>query len=318
MPAPIDTREAPEGQPRLLDGVVTFVLSDVEGSTQMWEESPDLMMRALDQHDQVIDEAVGAHEGVSVKPRGEGDSRFLVFADAFDALQAITRIQTRLASIDWVTPRPMRIRAALHTGAADLQLGDYYGSTVNRAARLRAIAHGGQSVMSRSTWELLRDRLPEGVTVREGRPGSKHHLLVDASGIPLAWSLTRSNRNDIEQLLPLVAALPGWPALSADLDKSQRAWSVIAATTLTATARSCAGSGSHQSSLAARPSTDQVSAECAGWWSAPSPTSTTSNGCSSATSAEPTCTEHCSRSAAASSASAGSRVQCETTSKAHR
>jgi predicted ATPase/class 3 adenylate cyclase len=167
MPAPIDTREAPEGQPRLLDGVVTFVLTDVEGSTRMWEQSPDLMMRALDQHDEVIDEAVGAHEGVSVKPRGEGDSRFLVFADAFDALRAITWIQTRLASTDWVTPRPMRIRAALHTGTADLQLGDYYGSTVNRAARLRAIAHGGQTVMSRSTWELLRDRLPDGVSVRD-------------------------------------------------------------------------------------------------------------------------------------------------------
>src|SRR6266571_6767591 len=158
----------------LPDGVVTFVFTDVQGSTRMWEESPDLMVRALEQHDEIIDEAVDAHDGVSVKPRGEGDSRFLVFSDASDALRAIAQVQTRLASVDWVTPRPMRIRAALHTGTADLQLGDYYGSTVNRAARLRAIAHGGQTVMSRSTWELVRDRLPDGITVRDmGEHGLK-------------------------------------------------------------------------------------------------------------------------------------------------
>jgi predicted ATPase/class 3 adenylate cyclase len=158
----------------LPDGVVTFVFTDVVGSTRMWEESPDLMVRALEQHDEIIDEAVDAHDGVSVKPRGEGDSRFLVFSDASDALRAIAQVQTRLASVDWVTPRPMRIRAALHTGTADLQLGDYYGSAVNRAARLRAIAHGGQTVMSRSTWELVRDRLPDGLTVRDmGEHGLK-------------------------------------------------------------------------------------------------------------------------------------------------
>jgi predicted ATPase/class 3 adenylate cyclase len=204
MPAPIDTREAPEGQPRLLDGVVTFVLTDVEGSTRMWEQSPDLMMRALDHHDEVIDEAVGAHEGVSVKPRGEGDSRFLVFGDAFDALQAITRIQTRLASIDWVTPRPMRIRAALHTGTADLQLGDYYGSTVNRAARLRAIAHGGQTVMSRSTWELLRDRLPDGVTLRD----MGEHSLKDLTQPERVYQLNIAGLSNDFPPLASLSAIP--------------------------------------------------------------------------------------------------------------
>ena len=185
MPAPIGTREASEGQPRLLDGVVTFIFTDVEGSTQMSEESPDLMMRALEQHDEVIGDAVDAHHGVSVKPRGEGDSRFLVFADACDALRAIAQIQTRLASVDWVTPRPMLIRAALHTGTADLQLGDYYGSEVNRTARLRAIAHGGQTVMSQSTWELVRDRLPDGVTVRD----MGEHGLKDLTGPERVYQL---------------------------------------------------------------------------------------------------------------------------------
>jgi predicted ATPase/class 3 adenylate cyclase len=146
----------------------------MEGSTRMWEESPDLMVRALEQHDEIIDEAVDAHDGASVKPRGEGDSRFLVFSDAGDALRAIAQIQARVASAEWATPTAIRIRAALHTGTADPQLGDYYGTAVNRAARLRTIAHGGQTIMSASTWELVRDRLPDGITVRDmGEHGLK-------------------------------------------------------------------------------------------------------------------------------------------------
>ncbi len=147
--------------------VVTFLLTDIEGSTRLWEEAPDFMMRALEQHDEVIDEAVRTHNGLSVKPRGEGDSRFLVFGSARDAVIAAAEIQSGLAAIDWLTPRPVRIRAALHTGAANRHLGDYYGATVNRAARLRAIAHGGQIVISGATWEHVRDDLPVGVAVRD-------------------------------------------------------------------------------------------------------------------------------------------------------
>lgn len=151
----------------LPDGVVTFLFTDVEGSTRMWEESPELMMGALEQHDQAIDEAVAGHDGVSVKPRGEGDSRFVVFSRAFDAVAAAADFQRRLAAIDWVTPTTLRVRTSLHTGAADLRLGDYYGSAVNRAARLRAIAHGGQTIMSGATYEVVQDELPEGVTIRD-------------------------------------------------------------------------------------------------------------------------------------------------------
>ena len=151
----------------LPDGVVTFLFTDVEGSTRMWEESPDSMMAALNHHDEAIDAAVGAHNGVSVKPRGEGDSRFIVFSQAGDGVAAAVEMQRRLAAIHWPTPGPLRTRASLHTGTADLQLGDYYGSAVNRAARLRAIAHGGQTVMSGATWELVRDRVPDGVTFRD-------------------------------------------------------------------------------------------------------------------------------------------------------
>jgi len=151
----------------LPDGIVTFLFTDVEGSTAMWEDFPDSMMKALDQHDAVIDRVAENHDGMSVKPRGEGDSRFVVFRAANDAVAAVAEMQSGLAATEWSTPRPLLVRMALHTGAADLQLGDYYGSAVNRAARLRAIAHGGQTVMSGSTKELVQDELPPGITIRD-------------------------------------------------------------------------------------------------------------------------------------------------------
>lgn len=149
----------------LPDGVVTFLFTDVEGSTQLWENAPGSMMAALRLHDGVIGNAVRAHGGVPVKPRGEGDSQFVVFQSAIDAVQGSVEMQRRLGEVDWPTPRPLRVRAALHTGSAELELGDYYGRAVNRAARLRAIAHGGQTVCSGSTFELVQDHLPDGVAV---------------------------------------------------------------------------------------------------------------------------------------------------------
>jgi predicted ATPase/class 3 adenylate cyclase len=199
----------------LPDGVVTFLLTDVEGSTRIWEEAPDSMMRALQQHDEAIDGAAAAHVGISVKPRGEGDSRFLVFRSAIDAVEAAAEMQSRLVAIDWATPEPLRVRASLHTGTADLQLDDYYGSAVNRAARLRAIAHGGQTVMSASTWELVQDQLPAGVTVRDmgmhrlkdlTRPERVFQINVDglADGFPPLASLDAVPNNLPEQLTDFV------------------------------------------------------------------------------------------------------------------
>ena len=82
--------------------------------------------------DEAIDESVAAHNGVSVKPRGGGDSRFIVFRSAFDAVEASAEMQRRLVAVDWATSKPLQVRASLHTGMADLLLGGYYGSAVNR------------------------------------------------------------------------------------------------------------------------------------------------------------------------------------------
>lgn len=156
----------------------------------LWEEFPEVMMRALGQHDYIIDQAVDANHGVSVKPRGEGDSRFLVFQDAADGVSAAKDIQLGLINVVWPTPTPLLVRIAIHTGVADLRSGDYYGSAVNRAARLRALAHGGQTVVSAATCELVKDSLPPGATLRDmGQHGLKdltrpeHVFQVDIEGL---------------------------------------------------------------------------------------------------------------------------------------
>jgi predicted ATPase len=110
-----------------------------------------------------------------VRPRGEGDSRFAVFAKVTDAVAAAAAMQQALYSEPWPTLSPLRVRMALYTGKADLREGDYYGTTVNRCARLRAAAHGGQILVSRTTADLVRDSLPASVELRD----LGEHLLRD-------------------------------------------------------------------------------------------------------------------------------------------
>ena len=94
-------------------GVVTFVLTDIEGSTRLWEDAPDAMPAALARHDEIVDEIAAANNGTSVKSRGEGDSHFLVFAEPDAAVRAAAQLQTRLADLDAGLPRPLRVRIAL-------------------------------------------------------------------------------------------------------------------------------------------------------------------------------------------------------------
>jgi predicted ATPase/class 3 adenylate cyclase len=153
--------------PGLPTGTVTFLFTDVEGSPRLWEAHPEPMRAALVRHDALIEAAVGQHQGVVVRPRGEGDSRFAVFARAVDAVAATAAVQRALHAEPWPDGAPLRVRLAVHTGDADVREGDYYGSAVNRAARLRAIAHGGQALLSQATHDLVRDALPDGVAVRD-------------------------------------------------------------------------------------------------------------------------------------------------------
>ncbi|HEX6222642.1 MAG TPA: adenylate/guanylate cyclase domain-containing protein [Acidimicrobiia bacterium] len=200
---------------QLPDGTVTFLFTDVEGSTKLWEDAPEVMMEALRLHDDAIDFAVESQGGVSVKPRGEGDSRFIVFRSAKEAVEGAANMQRSLANVQWPTPRPVRVRASLHTGVAELELGDYYGSVVNRAARLRAIAHGGQTVMSAATYDLVQDHLTDGLSTTDmgwhrlkdlTRPEHVFQLDVDGLGVafPPLKSLDAVPNNLPEQITELI------------------------------------------------------------------------------------------------------------------
>src|SRR5215216_4653856 len=100
--------------PKLPSGTVTFLLTDVEGSTVLWEEAPEAMRAALARHDALFEDAVREHGGVHIRPRGEGDSRFAVFVSAPDAVWAAVELQRRLADEPWTTPRPIKVRMGMH------------------------------------------------------------------------------------------------------------------------------------------------------------------------------------------------------------
>jgi class 3 adenylate cyclase len=147
----------------LPSGTVTFLFTDLEGSTRLWEREPDAMRRALVRHDVMLREAVAKQHGHVVK--GTGDGIHAVFATADSAVQAAVDAQLALVGEAWELREPLRVRMGVHTGVAELRDGDYFGPAVNRAARLMSVAHGGQVVVSLATEELARDRLPDGVAL---------------------------------------------------------------------------------------------------------------------------------------------------------
>ena len=144
----------------LPNGTVTFLLTDVEGSTSLWQVASEAMRLALARHDVLFEDAIRSHGGVHIRPRGEGDSRFAVFSSAPDAVAAAVAIQRAFAAEAWPTARPISVRIGIHTGEAELRDGDYYGAVVNRCARLRNVGHGGQILVSEATMVLVRDHVP--------------------------------------------------------------------------------------------------------------------------------------------------------------
>ena len=150
-----------------LAGTVTFLLTDIVGSTQLWERDAAAMAAAMLVHDKVIDEAVVRSGGTLVRPRGEGDSRFAVFGRASDAAAAAVGLVAGLDAATWVTAEPIQVRAGLHTGEVETRDGDFYGTAVNLCARLRGLAHPSQVLVSETTARLIRATPPAGVSLRE-------------------------------------------------------------------------------------------------------------------------------------------------------
>ena len=149
------------GGAELPTGVVTFLLSDIEGSSGLWERDPDGMACALELHDELIGRAVEANGGHLLKSKGEGDATLSVFQRASDAVACATQLQGALRAAAWPTGLELNVRMAVHTGEAHERQGDYFGPALNRAARLRGLAGGGVTLVSQATTEIVRDRLPE-------------------------------------------------------------------------------------------------------------------------------------------------------------
>ena len=146
-------------------GTLTFVLADVEGSVRLWESQPSAMAGAVARFDALVSELVGLHGGVRPQEQGEGDSFVAAFAVASHAVAFILIVQRTLHDEQWATALPLRVRVALHTGTAQLRDDDnYMGPAVNRCARIRALGHGGQVLLSGATAALVADDLEAGVT----------------------------------------------------------------------------------------------------------------------------------------------------------
>jgi class 3 adenylate cyclase len=146
-------------------GTLTFLFTDIEGSSRLWEDNPPAMQAALARHDELPRWAIEEHGGYVFKT--VGDAFCAVFPTAPEALEAALEAQRTLLSEEWSETGPLRVRMALHMGAAEERDGDYFGPPLNRVARLLSAAHGGQVLLSAATHEMVRDKLPAEMSLAE-------------------------------------------------------------------------------------------------------------------------------------------------------
>ena len=151
-----------EGRPT---GTVSFVFTDVEGSTRLWEQQPEAMRVALTRHDEILRAAIDDHGGYVFSTAGDAFSA--AFHTPFDAVSAAVEAQRRLQAEPWPAGAQIAVRMGVHTGTAHERDGDYFGTALNRAARLMGLAHGGQILVSLPVEELVRDALPDDVHLVE-------------------------------------------------------------------------------------------------------------------------------------------------------
>ena len=150
-----------------MDSIVerTFLFTDIEGSTRLWEQDPERMSRALAQHDARARAAVENNDGAVVKMRGDG--LHAAFDDPVDGLKATLALQHSLADLDDTLCLPLVVRCGLHLGQVEQRDNDYFGTAVNRTARIMDAAHGGQILVSEAVFERVHARLPADVSARD-------------------------------------------------------------------------------------------------------------------------------------------------------
>ena len=194
-------------------GTVTFLFTDIEGSTKLWEDNAPAMQAALSRHDEILKNAIEERGGYVFKT--VGDAFCAAFPTASNALEAALSAQRALFAAEWNESEPLRVRMALHTGAAEERDGDYFGPPLNRIARLLSAAHGGQVLLSLPTHEMVRDQLPSEVDLQDlgekhlkdlFRPERVFQLLAPdlLSGFPPLRTLDAHGNNLPVQPTPLV------------------------------------------------------------------------------------------------------------------
>jgi predicted ATPase/DNA-binding SARP family transcriptional activator len=160
---------APSGSQTAIlpSGTLTFLLTDVEGSTRRWDRNPAAMRLAMEAHDAILGRLVTAHGGAQVESGREGDSILATFTRASDAVACGVAIQREVATHTWPEGADVHIRVAINSGEAELRSGHYYGPAVYRCARLLATGHGDQVLLTQATRDLVIDAMPDGVGLRE-------------------------------------------------------------------------------------------------------------------------------------------------------
>jgi predicted ATPase/class 3 adenylate cyclase len=149
----------------LPSGTVTFLFTDIEGSTRLLQQLGEQYAGLLAEHQQLLRAACETHHGQVVDV--QGDSFFVAFPRAVDAINAVIQSQRALASHAWTNGVGVRVRMGLHTGEPQISESGYVGMDVHRAARIAAAAHGGQVLLSQTTYELVESELPAGVALRD-------------------------------------------------------------------------------------------------------------------------------------------------------
>src|SRR5829696_8319575 len=160
----LELKEDAQQMPELPSGTVTFLFTDVEGSTKLWERYPQAMEASMARHDELLRGVMESSGGFVFKTIG--DAFCVAFPSAPHALEAALAAQRALLSEEREKTGPLRTRMALHTASAQERGGDYFGPPLNRIARLLSAGHGGQILLSSATKELVRDALPEGASLR--------------------------------------------------------------------------------------------------------------------------------------------------------
>ena len=183
-------------------GALTFMFTDIEGSTRLWESAPDAMRVALERHDALLRSVIAEHDGHVFSTGGDGFAA--AFRRAGDALAAAVGVQVGLSAEQWPGEVSIRVRVGLHSGDADERGGDYFGPSLNRCARLMAVAHGGQVLCSAATAFLSAGQTPGGSVLRD----LGDHRLRDLSEPERVFQLVHG---DLEETFPPLRTLDSFP-----------------------------------------------------------------------------------------------------------